>query len=676
MTDEPSPRPTPSEPTAEDRLDSWKQIASYLKRAVTTVQRWEKREGMPVHRHLHDSLGSVYASRAELDEWTRSRKVGTGQESIPSVAGAAAPLQLPEAGPPGVHWRFIWPVVTAALILLVVVSLWVRKAEVFWRSPIANARVQALTDFGGLQQSAAVSRDGRFVTFLSDRAGQVDVWLTQVGSGEFHNLTHGSVGQLVNPSIRNLGFSPDGSLVTFWVRRPSAAGTDIDVWAVPILGGEPRPYLQGVAEFDWSQNGSRLVYHTAGAGDPLFVSTGGVAPENRCIFTAIAGLHSHFPLWAPDAAFVYFVYGTLPDKLDIWRIAADGGLPERITSHNARVSYPVLLDRRTLVYLASETDGSGQWLYSIDIGRRIPHRLTSDLNRYTSLAGSADGRRLVVTVATPKTTLWRMRTDDSGAKQIPLTTNTGFAPRLGLGYLLYASMNGNTASIWKLVGGSSSELWRGTEAKITGGPAVSPDSQSVAFSIRQHGKAFLYAMRADGTDARIVARTLNLQGAPAWSPDGLSIVSAADDHGVPHLFRVPVNGGAAETLIREYSMDPAWSLGGRFLVYSGPDIGTNFSVQAVAADAKARPLPALTLTRGARHLAFLPDGHELAFLRGDMQHKDLWLVDLETGVERKFIDLPPNLNVVDFDISPDGHEVVLERLQEDSSVVLLDLAKP
>jgi len=186
----------------------------------------------------------------------------------------------------------------------------------------------------------------------------------------------------------------------------------------------------------------------------------------------------------------------------------------------------------------------------------------------------------------------------------------------------------------------------------------------------------LYAMRADGTDARIVARTLNLRGAPAWSPDGLSIVSAADDRGFPHLFRVTVKSGAAETLIREYSMDPAWSLGGRFLVYSGPDIGTNFSVQAVAADAKARPLPALTLTRGARHLAFLPDGHELAFLRGDMQHKDLWLVDLETGVERKFIDLPPNLNVVDFDISPDGHEVVLERLQEDSSVVLLDLAKP
>src|SRR5690349_16356752 len=64
----------PSAKPSEDRLDSWKEIAAYLNRDVTTVQRWEKREGMPVHRHLHDKLGSVYASRAELDAWTRSRK--------------------------------------------------------------------------------------------------------------------------------------------------------------------------------------------------------------------------------------------------------------------------------------------------------------------------------------------------------------------------------------------------------------------------------------------------------------------------------------------------------------------------------------------------------------------------------------------------------------------------
>ena len=71
--------------------------------------------------------------------------------------------------------------------------LWLRSTERFWRNPIADARFQTVTDFDGLEQAAAVSRDGHFVAFLSDRDGYTDVWVTQVGSGEFHNLTHGSV---------------------------------------------------------------------------------------------------------------------------------------------------------------------------------------------------------------------------------------------------------------------------------------------------------------------------------------------------------------------------------------------------------------------------------------------------------------------------------------------------
>ncbi len=43
-----------------DRLDSWKEIASYLKREVRTVQIWEKKEGLPVHRHFHNQLGTVF----------------------------------------------------------------------------------------------------------------------------------------------------------------------------------------------------------------------------------------------------------------------------------------------------------------------------------------------------------------------------------------------------------------------------------------------------------------------------------------------------------------------------------------------------------------------------------------------------------------------------------------
>ena len=67
----PTPRPTVPVWSASERLDSWKEIATYLRREVRTVQLWEKKEALPVHRHFHQRLGSVYAFRSEIDRWRR-----------------------------------------------------------------------------------------------------------------------------------------------------------------------------------------------------------------------------------------------------------------------------------------------------------------------------------------------------------------------------------------------------------------------------------------------------------------------------------------------------------------------------------------------------------------------------------------------------------------------------
>jgi Tol biopolymer transport system component len=257
------------------------------------------------------------------------------------------------------------------------------------------------------------------------------------------------------------------------------------------------------------------------------------------------------------------------------------------------------------MYLASNSDGSGPSLYSVDVEHRIPHRLTSGLDRYTSLAASADGRRLVATRASPKRTLWRLRIADAAAAvppaaQLSLTTSTASSPRLGPNYLLYISEKGTGEGIWKLANGASTELWSGQEARILGRPAISPDGHAVAFSVTQQGKTLLYVMKADGTNTRVVADSLSLQGSPAWAPDGRSITTAVVQHGVPQLFRIPINGQPPTLFVADYSLDPAWAPDGHFLVYSGADIGTTFPVKAVTTEALPHPLPTLTLTRGAR----------------------------------------------------------------------------
>jgi Tol biopolymer transport system component len=410
----------------------------------------------------------------------------------------------------------------------------------------------------------------------------------------------------------------------------------------------------------------------------MFVKESGQQNAGQPIFAAAAGLHGHFPSWSPDGAFIYFVQGSLPDAMDIWRISPAGGSAERITHHNSRVTHPVLLNHRTLMYLASDRDGSGPWLHSLDVERRVPRRVGAGRDRYTSLAASADGRRLVATVANPMGTLWRLLiadtpVDTSAATPISLTTGRGFSPRLGPDYLLYVSSKGTSDGIWKLADGAATEVWSAAAARIIGGPEVASDGHSVTFSVDQHGRTLLYVMSADGTNARVVTASLELRGAPAWTPDGQWITSAANVDGTPHLFRISLDGTRVP-LVQEYSLDPVWSPGGDFLVYSGADIGTTFAVKAVTADANAYAIPNLTLSRGARRLRFFQGRRALVVMRGEIQHKNLWLIDLETGAERQLTNLAPDFNVRDFDVSPDGREIALERVHEYSDVVLIDLA--
>jgi len=575
------------------------------------------------------------------------------------------------AAAPGIVYHFVWGAGASQTGGSAAVA----------RNPIADARFLRLTDFDGVEQAAAISRDGRFVAFQSDRDGQMDVWVTQVGTGQFVNLTRGSAKEIVNPSIRTLDFSPDGALVTFWERRGEAPDhPEIGIWAAPLLGGGPRPYLDGIAEFDWSRDGMRLAYHTPGPGDPMYVSESGRQSNARQVFSAPPGLHAHFPIWSPDQAFVFFVQGVLPDRLDVWRISGNGGSPERLTHHDSLVSHPVFLDSRTLLYLATDADGYGPWIYALDVESRESRRISTGIERYTSLSASADGLRVVATMANPMHALWRVPLTGTGAvsgeaRRIPLTTGTGASPRLGAGYLLYVSSKGTSDGIWKLQGGTATELWSAPEARIVGAPAIRRDGRRVAFSIRQGGETVLCVVNDDGTSPRVVTRSLDLRGAPAWTPDGQAITVAAVSDGIPRLFSVPLDGGSPTRLVAEPSFDPAWSPTGDLVAYSGADVGTTFPIRAVRSDASTVRLPELTLTRGARHLAFMPRGQGLLFLRGGITHRDVWLVDLLTGVERQVTHLAPDFDLRDFDVSLDGSELVLEQVQDRSDIVLIDLLR-
>ena len=91
------------------RLESWKEIGAYLGRDVTTVRRWERREGLPVYRILHSKLGSVYAYTEELDAWRDSQ----ARSAETDVADAHPVPSVPRSG----VWRRGWLAACGVAIL-------------------------------------------------------------------------------------------------------------------------------------------------------------------------------------------------------------------------------------------------------------------------------------------------------------------------------------------------------------------------------------------------------------------------------------------------------------------------------------------------------------------------------------------------------------------------------
>ena len=646
------------QPSADDRLGSWKAIAAYLKRDITTVQRWERREGMPVHRHLHDKRGSVYAYRSELDRWLTDRRL------TPDTAPARrAPRPLLLAG-----------VVVAVLVLGAVG--WLTRKPPGPVNPLEGARITPLTDFDGVETAAAVSRDGEFVAFLSDRSGTMDAWITRVGTGEFHNLTRGAAPELLNPEVRSVAFTPDGALVTVWSRN---AGEDraVNVLAAPVMGGPLREYRPGAVEMDWSSEGRRVVFHTADPGDPTFVVEGGDGTP-RQILVGAKGVHNHFPTWAPDDAHIYLVRGTPPDEMDLWRVTPEGERLERLTFHNSRVLYPTFIDRRTLLYLATTDDGSGPWLYTWDVERRDSRRISFGVEQYTSLSVSADRSRLVATIEHAKASLWRVpildrAAQEADASRLDIPTVGAFSPRLAAGSMLYVSARNDGHALWRLEQGVATELWHAPQTRVVGGPAVSPDGDRVAFTAENEAGTRVHVIDSKGQAVRTLDVGRDVRGAPAWSPDADSITVALQTGAEPRVHAIALDGKSTEPLVDAYSVNPLWSTDGQLLVYADADTGPEFQLKAVRAGGGQAGIPDVRLPRGSRRAAFVPGRRALIVLRGEMRHTNFWQIDLDTGEQRQLTDFGPEFTIRDFDVSADGREIVFDRRREDSDLALIEL---
>ena len=584
-----------------------------------------------IERCLAKEPRSRYTSTEDL-----ARELATVRDHLSEATSAVTVPSPVPAEPRRRGWLLALGIV-GTILLVAGAGLWqLWRTDYFWKNPLAGATYTRFTDWEGSELDAAISRDGKFVAFVSDRDGPFDIWLGQVGGGGFLNLTKGGSYNRGARAVQGVAFTDDGSHVSMSILSVGPPQGS-DIWLVPTLGGAARKFLPGAVEAAWSPARSHVAYHPLDDGDPIFVAdrNGG---DPRQVFVSEPGIHNHYPTWSPDGRFIYFSRGVFPGQVDVWRVPPAGGSAERLTSHNSAVTHPTLLDRRTLIYCATRGHGSGSGLFAMDVERRIPHELSSGLEEYISVAASADGRRIASTVANPSVNVWAVPITDhvveeSGVSRSELSSVRAAAPRFGADYLLYLSSKGATGGLWKHANGVEMELWNGSDGSVTDAPAVSSDGNRICFVVRAKDRARLYVMAADGTGPHPIAPGLEVQGTPSWSPDGKWIAIAVSEGKATPLYKVPVEGGEPVRVVGGDAVlsNPVWSPDGRFILYSEGKGGAVVRLRGVTPDGEAVPLPEVEVTYQGDRYRFLPDGKALVVMLGNFQEFDFWLLDLSTG---------------------------------------------
>lgn len=171
-----------------DRLDSWKEIAAYLGRGVTTVQRWEQEERLPIHRLAHAKKGSVFAFKSELDAWRATRT-----SSAPSVSVAE-----PESTVHGtVSWRRRRGPAGAYVSAAALVSCALAALGILWARGLAGSPPSAdpLPATAGVPRPLANdSASEAWPSISPDGERVVYSWLRAEDPGALHQTGQGRAG--------------------------------------------------------------------------------------------------------------------------------------------------------------------------------------------------------------------------------------------------------------------------------------------------------------------------------------------------------------------------------------------------------------------------------------------------------------------------------------------------
>jgi Tol biopolymer transport system component len=578
MSDNGHPRPDHSEASAVRekpgiRLDSWKEIASYLLRSERTVRRWEDTEELPVHRQLHEKRGSVYAYTNELDAWRlsrrqlvadcpdtrgqRSSRLSSGTEYQDGLADTASDRRGTK--PPS--WLLAGAVI---LILGLATAIW------YLRRPLPPLRVIEYTQIthDGSHKVLAGTDGSRL--YLNRNLNPQPPAQVAISGGEVAPVS------VALPVVWIRDVSPDGStlLVTSQDEGQSS------LWKVEVPAGSLRRLLTDgfVNSAAWSPDG-RFVAYSPGNGDLNVIGSDGTGTRKLATVGGLPGALS----WSPDGRKIRF---SKDNRL--WELSSDGlGLHPLLPAWQPSSSQCCgrwTLDGKFFVFLRSAP---------YDFYGPLPASQLWALDQRRSLFG-------------------RVRSEPVQLTSGPIRWNTPISNKDGTkifanGVILRGELvryDAQSSRLQPYLGGISAEFL-----------TFSPSGQFVAYVTFPEG--ILWRANRDGSHPVQLTEAPLYPVNPRWSPDGSEILFCNYDSRGLKAYVISSQGGTPQPVVPEEKggqSDPSWSADGHRIAFSTlKSIGAFNSVLRVV-DLVSHQVTTLPGSEGVWSPRWSPNGRFIAGL--------------------------------------------------------------
>jgi Tol biopolymer transport system component/DNA-binding winged helix-turn-helix (wHTH) protein len=526
---------------------------------------------------------------------------------------------------------------------------------------------------GGMAQIAAISRDGRYVTYAQGIESQ-SLRLRQVATNSDVEILPPEPG-----AILGLTFSADGEFIYF-VRADKKDWAFRYLYRVPLLGGTVQKLISDVdSEVSFSPDGGQLAYERCVPSrndvELKLAKTDGTGQRVLGVIHD-AGFGQFGPglSWSPDgkriAVSVLLVGSPSHWVIDVASLE-NGNIRELFASAN-EIGRPLWMpDGSTLIVQRRDQPSHRGQLWAISFPSGQAKQLTKDLSDFDSiLDGTRDLTTVVAIVRTAHSNVWLVSANNpSLSEQITSGEPALFDPiQMSNGKILAAAQDG----LWTINSEGTGRSRFNTAIQDAFVP--SPCGSFVVFLSAQNGTTAL--MRADVDGEHPIKLAEGSLVSPVCSPDGTYVYYANFDQ-PQNLWRVSSHGGVPVKIVRilggsiigRLTISPS----GELLAYphtvstNEPNLGWRVAITPANGGATYRVFDVPSSIEGPR---WSPDGRSLQYLVTQDGTSNIWEQPMAGGTAHQFTHFASGF-IFDFSWSPDGTRLLLTRGDVSSDVVLL-----